>query len=175
MPAVGHATFDPAFASASNAVTTQVLRFTYFTALRNEQIVSIAYATGGTAAGATPTVIRFGLYEEAANGDLTLVQDTFNNTARFAATNTQYVGDLSQPWTLMQGQRYAAGVLVVTATTAPALLGLPACPIAALWFDLEFRIASRGTTTVSALPSSITNANLSASGVADYVELVAAT
>src|SRR4051794_12969175 len=67
----------------------------------------------------------------AANGDLTLVASTANDTTLFAATNTAYTRTLKDPtgvttqaFSKVVGNTYAIGVLVVTAATSPTLCGL---------------------------------------------------
>lgn len=168
---VGQATFDMMHATSSNAITTQVLRLTHFRAVRTEQISTIVYTTGGTGAGATPTTIKYGIYSVASDGALTLLMSTLNDTTLLAATNTQYSKVLQVPVTLVNGVRYAVGLLVVTGATAPSILGLPSCPVSAIWFPADVRVASRVTATVTDHPATVTNAAQSASGIADYVEL----
>lgn len=110
----------------NNTVTggNQVLRLSYFTPPYNT--AAQTYATiesGGTAAGATPTLVRIGLWTMAANGDLTLVASTPNDTTLLAAASTDYFKALSVPYAFIGGQRYAAGILVVTGATAPTYSG----------------------------------------------------
>lgn len=77
-----------------------------------------------TAAGATPTLVRVGLYSVAANGDITLIGSIANDTAIFAANNTAYTRALTAPVALQQGTWYATGLLVVTAAALPLALGI---------------------------------------------------
>lgn len=115
----------PRSAVSSNATSqgTGLHRLTYFTAITGFLSSQVRLFSGGTAAAATPTLARVGLYTVAANGDGTLVASTPNDTALFASTNTAYTKSWSTPYTLVKGQRYALGVLVVTAATAPSLTG----------------------------------------------------
>ncbi len=85
-----------------------------------------AFYTSTTAAGATPTLVRYGLYEANASGDLTLRASTANDTALLAAADTRYFKAFSASWQIKAGRRYAISILVVTAAAAPTLLGLPA-------------------------------------------------
>jgi len=97
----------------------------YFTADKTESISTITAYTGSTAAGATPTVCRMAAFSVAANGDLTQVAVTPNDTTLFGSTFTQYAKAFSAPFTKQQGQRYALGLLVVTGAAAPNFIGLP--------------------------------------------------
>lgn len=101
------------------------LRLAYFTAKKDRTITTTRtlVLSGGTAAGATPTLCRVGIFSVAANGDLTLIGSTPNDTALWAATNTRYTKALSASCAVIAGRRYAFGVLVVTGATAPTLAG----------------------------------------------------
>lgn len=96
----------------------------FFTAKRTEAITTITAATGATAAGATPTICRYGVFSVAANGDITLIASTVNDTTLFAASNTEYPKALSSTWNKVAGARYAIGALVVTAATMPSFTGV---------------------------------------------------
>lgn len=114
------------FGLTNSAVTlsNQVLRLTYFRAARTEPVSTINWLQGNTAAGATPTLVRFGLYLEAANGDLSLVASTANDTALLAGSSgVQGSKALQASYTLLAGGRYAAAWLVVTGATAPTIVG----------------------------------------------------
>jgi hypothetical protein len=77
--------------------------------------------SGSTAAGATPSLVRIGVWSVDGSGDLTLVGSTANDTALFASTATVYTKAFSSSFTMTQGQLYAVGVLIVTAATAPII------------------------------------------------------
>ena len=115
---------------SSNAVTfsSGALRLTHFTATKSETVTQICVPSGGTAAGATPTLVRMGLYRVENNGDITLLASTANDTTLFAATATRYTKTLDTPVQKIRGQRYAIGVLVVTAAAAPAFYGSAIVP-----------------------------------------------
>ncbi len=103
--------------------------FTYFTPKKNATITKIALLSGGTAAGATPTLCRVGFYTVASDGALALVCAIANDTTLFAATFTEYErslstgGGLPASYTFNAGQRYAAGLLVVTGAALPTFYG----------------------------------------------------
>lgn len=114
--------------SNSIACASGSLILSYFTALRTESITTVAAYSGATAAAATPTLVRYGIYSVAGNGDLTLIASTVSDTAIFATINTAYPKSLSAPFAKVAGVRYAVGVLVVTGATAPSLHGLQMSP-----------------------------------------------
>lgn len=101
----------------------QSLRLTYFTAKKTEVVTQVKVPSGGTAAGATPTLCRVGIYEADASGNLTLVASTASDTALFAASSTVYTKAFTASFTKKRGTRYAVGILVVTGATAPTLSG----------------------------------------------------
>jgi hypothetical protein len=148
---------------ATVAGTSQLLRLVYFTAYKTETISNLVVASGSTGAGATPTVCRLGIYSEAANGDLTLIGSTPNDTTLFSSTNTVYTKAMSASVDLVAGTRYALGVLVVTAATAPTFVGRTLNSSATNQATPRI-VAQRASQ--SDLPSSITNANLANTGSA---------
>ncbi len=109
--------------SAANiSLSTGTLRLTFFTARKTETVTQMRMY-GGTAAAATPSLVRFGVYTVAANGDLTLVASTPNDTTLFSVASTANTKTFSVALAKTAGQRYAAAALVVTATTAPQVVG----------------------------------------------------
>jgi hypothetical protein len=108
-------------ASVSHSSGTQAM--TFFTARRTQQITTLTAYTGSTAAGATPSLVRYGVWEIDSAGAGTLVASTPNDTALLAAANTPYPKALSAPWAKVAGQRYAVGVLVVSAAAMPNYVG----------------------------------------------------
>ena len=107
------------------------LRMTYFTCGKTESISQVRLHTGSTAAGATPTICRIAVYlVDDATQNLTLVASTANDTTLFAAATTEYVKAFSAPFTKYKGNRYAIGVLVVTAAAVPNFCGQNSIPAA---------------------------------------------
>jgi hypothetical protein len=135
----------------------QKLQLTYWTAARTETINNIGTISGGTAAGATPTYCAMGCYSVASNGNLTLMGACANDTTLFAATFTEYIRAVTTPFQKIQGQRYAFGILVVSAFTMPTIegyngtIGKAASP----------PILCQALITQSTLPASITSGSLS--------------
>lgn len=172
LSAGGEAVADRGKITASTSTwASGTLYLTYFTAQVSETINTLVMYTSGTAA-ATVTLIRYGIYSVAANGDLTLVASTANDTALLAVTSTRYPKATSAPWSKVAGVRYAAGGLVV-ATTPPAMTAISAQ--AATMFDTLFAQEPRlfaAVNSQSDLPSSVVNAGLSTSRRAPYVEML---
>ena len=150
-------------------LTSGIVRLTYFTARKTETINSVRVGTYTTAAGATPTLCRIGIYSVDGSGNLTLVASTANDTALFAAASTTYTKALSSAWSKVAGTRYAVGVLVVTGATAPTIQGQ------ILSIADELAQAPRlcgGRSGQSDLPSSITAGNVDGTTHQCYVAMV---
>lgn len=105
--------------ASTGALVSQQLHLTYFTAKKTETEASVKVRTGATAAAATPTLCRMGLYSVAANGDIALIASTPNDTTLFAAANTAYTKAYSVAAQRVAGTRYARGILVVSAAAMP--------------------------------------------------------
>lgn len=159
--AVGEETIARDLASSSTiAVASGELRLTYFTARKTEPSTQVRVPTGGTAAAATPTLCRIGLYTVAANGNGTLVAAIANDTALFAATFTAYTRTWASPVAKVAGRRYAVGILVVTAAATPTFAGVNAAGSVASEATVVPRLS--GTLTGQTdLPASFTDAGLS--------------
>jgi hypothetical protein len=122
---VGEETYSRAYVSlGSIAMTSQLLRITYFTARKTEDVSQVRMNSANAGAAATPTLVRVGIWTADANGALLAqVGATPNDTALLATSNTNYTKALSAPFTKTAGQRYGIGLLVVTATTVPQMAG----------------------------------------------------
>lgn len=96
------------------------LFLSFFTADVDRTIGNLRLISGTTAAGATPTLVRAGIYRDS---DLALIGSIPNDTSIFAAASTAYTRALSTPVNLLAGQRYAVGILIVTAAALPTLIG----------------------------------------------------
>ncbi len=155
--------------NADNSIGTSTLRLTYGTAPATKSYTKMRMGTGATAAAATPSLARFGVYSVAANGDIALVAAIASDTTLFAGTNAMYERSFTAPFDAVAGQRYAIGVVVVTGATAPALKGN------VLWLSVEAGIADRQCGFVAAqtdLPASVVAASISDSTVCYYASIV---
>lgn len=123
----GATTFDRHLLSSNTNVALGAasgnLRLMYFTSPRADTWNTVGWTGGTVAAGALPTLVRFGIYTVASNGDLTLVASTANNTALFAVASTPGTQALTASYASIAGQRYAVGVLVVSAAAIPSIQG----------------------------------------------------
>lgn len=105
--------------SANTTSGSGTLALTYFTAQRSESISQVRTSTQATAAGATPTICRFGVYSIDAAGAGTLIASTANDTTLFAAAFTVYTRSFSSAFVKQAGQLYALGILVLSAAALP--------------------------------------------------------
>jgi len=111
-------------ATAISLGASGTVRLMYYQAPRAETITQLATVTGGTAAGATPTLCRMGVYAVAANGDLTLAGAVANDTALFAAGSTRYLRSLTGSYVQAAGSWYAFAIVVVTGAALPTFSGV---------------------------------------------------
>lgn len=148
--------------STSAGLQTGICFFTYRTATVGGTVTTAQTQTGGTAAAATPTLCKVGLYTVDSSGNLTLVASTANTTSLWAGTFTSYETALTQSYNIIPGQRYAAGVLIVTAGAAPTLNG-----VNATWETDVTARSPRVAASISGqtdLPSSVAAGSLSNTG-----------
>jgi hypothetical protein len=156
-PLAGLETAPRAFIRGGVSLTSGTVRLSYVTCHQNTSVSKVSVMTS-SAAGATPTLVRFGIYEIAADGGGTLIAATANDTSLLSASPTIYTKDLEDPVDLKAGQRYALGAIVVTGAALPQLQGLGVIG------DLT-ALAPRITGTLSGqtdLPASFSDASLSA-------------
>lgn len=142
----------------------------YFTCRKSQTITKIRTVVGSTnQIGAT--LCRIGLFTADASDNLTLVASTANDTSLWATANTVYDKALSSPtsYTVVRGQRYAIGMLVVGASQAPGLVGftLGNSAIGNTAPRTGFLIGSQ-----TDLPSSIATGSMTGSNVMTYAALV---
>jgi parallel beta helix pectate lyase-like protein len=143
------------------------VRGAQFTARKTETITQVRVITGGTAAAATPTLCKVGVYSVAANGDHTLVASTASDTTLFAAANTAYTRSFTAGFTKTAGQRYAVVVLVVTSGTMPTFVGITGGTEIGAAPSLASRITGQ-----TDLPSSIAAGSLVANSTPLYAVLL---
>jgi hypothetical protein len=121
----GEATIPRSLVNSSTmGMTSQLMRIAYFTAIKTETISQILVECGSTAAAATPSLIRIGVWTTDTTGALlSLVASTASDTTLLAGTSTAYTKAFSASFVKTAGQRYAVGLLVVSATTVPQITG----------------------------------------------------
>jgi hypothetical protein len=166
----GQEGFSRDLVTSSKAMTSGALFLSYFTARKNETQTKVRTYTVGTAAAATPTLVRIGLYEVLSNGDLSLVASTASDTALYAATNTAYEKALQAGYALVKGKRYAYGILVVSAAAVPALAATTASVVAD---ELAKTPRLNGVATgLSDLPATVTAGSVGATAQRVYAALI---
>jgi hypothetical protein len=166
----GEETLSRAHCNANTiSLTTQQMRLCYFTARKTESVTQVRIPPGAVAAAATPTLIRVGVFSVAANGDLTLIASTPNDTTLLASTATASTKALSATWSKVAGTRYAVGLLVVSSATMPQING------ATSFASTEQAIAPRMSglvTGLSDLPSTVATASVANSSARPYFALL---
>lgn len=104
----------------SGTATSGTVFYYWFTADRDLTVSQITVRTNTTAAAATPTLCRLGLYlETSTSGDLSQIAATPNDTTLFAAASTMYTKAFSSSVALTAGTRYAVALLVVSGVAVP--------------------------------------------------------
>lgn len=147
------------------------LRLMYFQAPRAELISQLAIVTGTTAAGATPTLCKMGVWIVAANGDLTLVGATANDTTLFAGASTRNLRSILASYTSVAGQYYACAPLVVTAAAMPTFAGISLNAATAQAFSSAPRLTGQVTGQTD-LPAFISAASIVASNAGIGMEII---
>jgi hypothetical protein len=99
-------------------------RFAYVTAQANMTITRLAISSGDIAAGATPDLVRYGLYSVDASGGLTQLATTVSDTSALSVARQSYPLSLQTPVAITDGQLYAIAAIVHTAATAPTVMGV---------------------------------------------------
>lgn len=166
------ATLDRKSQMVAVTMATGLLRLGYLRATRTETVTSVRLSTQTTAAAATPTLCRVGVYSVSdADESLTLVGSTTNDTTLFAAASTKYTKALTAPFTKVAGTRYAVGVLVVSGAAVPSFQGLTTAGGTVSEAGDAPRICA-SIASQTDLPSSLTDAALSNAIIIPYIALV---
>jgi hypothetical protein len=137
-----------------------VLRLAYWRARRSGTASGFRILTAGTPAGATPSLIRYGLYSVDGSGNLTLLSAIASDVTVHNAALTLVSKSMTGTAAITAGQTYAVGALVVTAAAAPTVPGIISTVAA------ETQQAPQLCGSVSGqsdLPASITAASVAAS------------
>lgn len=168
--ASGFATIPRWAASSSSAAlpASGTMQLTYLPADKTQPVSTVYLRTGTTAAAATPTLCRIGLFSVAANGDLTLIASTVNDTTLFAATSTNYSKAFSAAAGITAGDRLALGILVISGAALPTFAGGGAPG------SSETAVGPRSAGQVSGLsdlPSTVANASISANNAHIYARV----
>jgi hypothetical protein len=146
---------------------------TYRRATKTETVTKLQSACG-TAAGATPTLVKYGVYSvNESTGALTLVASTASDTSVFSTSNTGYELTLTSPWQKQAGVMYAYALLIVSAQTLPTIVGFAHASSGAV--NAILALPPRITGTVPAqtdLPASVTGAGVSVSNRAIWMHAI---
>lgn len=161
-PTDGIDVIDRTHLSANSVLwgTTGNVRLTAFTPTRDMTVSKITAACGAAANYGTATglVVKYGLYTVNVDTNaVTLVASTTHDATLFTGANQAYQKPLNTSYTLLAGQRYAAGLIIYnsggTITTMPNFVGING--YSQVFGDLTPRIAHLISSQTD-LPSSAT-------------------
>lgn len=153
--------------SATIASTTQTLRLSFFTAPFSGSTTGVRIESGTTAAAATPTLVRLGLWTATTAGaGLALVASTVNDTTLLAAVTTTYARSWSAAYDMVAGQRYALGLLVVSAAAMPTVCG---AAVSAQREAYRSPVITGFLSSQTNLPASWASGSLAVSGNRQYI------
>lgn len=168
----GESVFDLTNSGSGVASVTQQLTLIGFRAIKTETITRLQFYTGGTAAGATPTLVRAGVYVRQPGNTWGLSNSFATDTALFAATNTTYTKTLTTTFNKQAGQDYAIGLLIVSAAAFPVLVAPPTFSGATTGFATDALLAQPLTfakvITQADLPTLIPAASVVASATGHF-------
>ena len=167
--ATGGSTITREASPSGITLSSGIMRIRFFTAQQTESITQIRTYTGSTAAGATPTICRVGIYTVDGSGNLSLSQSTANDTAMWASANTAYEKTLDTTFSKVAGTRYAIGALCVTGAAAPTIAGgfIGSAPLGGRAPRLVAQVGSQ-----TDLPATISVGSLSESTISTFFELL---
>lgn len=154
----GFCVINRTMAVASIAMVSGRIHLDYFTAPETASRTSMLKVGGATPAAPTPTMIKFGVYSVAANGDLTLIASTPNDTSLFTVAFQTVTKAFSVACPFTRGNRYATAILVISAATMPSLWGGSGLSGGEVTQAPRFHGAVTGQTD---LPATITSASVS--------------
>lgn len=119
----GEYTYRRRFLNAQNiSMTSQTIRLSFFTARKSGTYTQLR-CSSGTSGQTLATIVKFAIFSVAGDGTLTCIGVTANDTTLLATGGTEYTKGTTASFDLVAGQRYAFGVLVVTAGTLATLVG----------------------------------------------------
>lgn len=160
---VGESVYDRISYITNSAATSGDLLLAGFTARASQNISQVRVWTTGTAAAATPTLVRIGVYQRnSATNLLTLVASTPSDLTLLAATNTTYTKAFSALLDKVAGVDYMVGLLVVSAAAMPTLAA-PASGWSTAYLTDSLRLFPQVTGKVAAqadLPATIAGATI---------------
>ena len=143
------------------------LSLNYFTAYASMTVTQLRSYTGSTAAGATPTLCKMGLYQVNSDNSLTLLAATANDTTLWSAPFTAYTKALTGSVNVVKGQRYAFALLITTAAALPTWTGRTISAMAGgvMTPRLYGQVGSQTDIPASVASASITNGTANRYGI----------
>lgn len=156
---VGESTIDrkDIVSFGGSAFASGALALTFFNPSKTQTMGKLRIGNGSTAAAATPTLCRAGVYKEEIDKSLTLVGSIANDTTLWSAASTIYSRNLTTPFVIEAGARYALGILVVSAFAMPTFKSTSAVASSEALMDPKLCASVTG---LSDLPSTIAAGSL---------------
>lgn len=110
---------NPRIITGTGSLASGTASFQHFMLPSSLTVSSLTFFSGSTPAGATPTLVKYGLYQVHDDGSATRLGLTANDTTIFNAATWDYKLDLLDPVVLQPGVIYAAAILIISAATMP--------------------------------------------------------
>lgn len=168
----GESVYDLTNSGSGVASVTQQLTLVGFRAIKTEPITRLQFYTGGTAAAATPTLVRAGVYVRQPGNTWALTASFASDLTLFAATNTTYTKTLTVPFVKSAGLDYAVGLLIVSGAAFPVMVAPPTFSGATTGFATDALLAQPITfakvITQADLPTLIPAASVVASATGHF-------
>lgn len=169
-PSAGQFTSPSELLAGTITLVAQNFTAALFRCEQTQLVSNIQLLVAGTPAGATPTLVRFGIYTIAGT-TATLAISTPNDTTLLAAINALSGRNVSTPGVITRGVDYFIGALVDTAAAAPVVAGrTSSTPVAAAAVqDALFGSGLRQAGTIAAqanLPATFTTTSLTPTNTA---------
>lgn len=149
---------------------TGTMLLAYTRAPKSMLLSNISFISATLAAGATPTLVRYGVYTVDTAGNLTLAASITNDTTIFSATSTRYTRAASGSLQIVKGQWYAVGVLIVTAAAMPSIMAAVTPTTNFPVYNLTPRIAGQ-VASLADLPASVTAGTVASTNILLWSEL----
>lgn len=165
---VGEETLTRDICNVATVLGNSNLHLTFFTARKTETTTQVrTYNT--TAAAATPTLCRIGLYSVDSSGNGTLVAATANDTTLWNTASTSFTRSWAVPYAKVAGQRYAVANLCITGAALPNLLCMSTTANPENFIS---PITCGRITGQADLPASFTGAGLTTQGARYYAAVL---
>jgi hypothetical protein len=157
--------------AAQTTIATGRLLLGYATSRENLTLTKMRFMMGTTAAGATPTLVKLGIYREETDKSITLLGQTANDPTMCNTINAAVERPLAVAVPVTAGTRYAVTFIIVTAAAAPGLLGSVNQSAAGAEMVLAPRVCGTVTSQTD-LPATVAAGSIGVSNVLYYMAAI---